>query len=57
MQPKRKYDLGFEEIEDVSMYNDFTPIVTVNDDYGGPELILVGKEQINHYIKTGEILE
>jgi len=57
MQPKRKYDLGFEEIEDVSMYNDFTPIVTVNDDYGDPELILVGKEQINHYIKTGEILE
>lgn len=55
-EEKRRYCLGFEEIEDDSMYEDFTPIIEINDDYGDLEIRLVGKEMINHYIKTGEIL-
>lgn len=54
----RRYDLGFEELdEDMSMYEDNTPIITINDDYGFPEIRLVGREEINHYIKTGKILK
>lgn len=56
MRKQRRYDLGFTEIEDDSMYDNHTPIITINDDYGELELTLVGKEAINHYIKTGEIL-
>jgi len=57
MTKKKRYCLGFEEIEDDSMYDNYTPIITINDDYGNLELTLIGKEQINHYIKTGEILK
>lgn len=54
----RRYDLGFEELdEDMSMYEDNTPIITINDDYGEPEVRLVGREEINYYIKTGKILK
>jgi len=56
MYKDKRYCLGFEEIEDDSMYNDNTPIIEINDDYGEPYIRLVGKEAINHYIKTGEIL-
>ena len=57
MKKSRRYDLGFEEIdEDCSMFNDYTPIITINDDHGDLEITLTGREMINHYIKTGEIL-
>lgn len=57
MRKPRRYDLGFEQLEeDLSMYEDYTPIIIVNNDYGEPELVLTGREMINHYIKTGEIL-
>jgi hypothetical protein len=56
MYKDKRYCLGFESIEDDSMYNDNTPIIEINDDYGEPYIRLVGKEAINHYIKTGEIL-
>ena len=52
----RRYNLGFDEIIDTSMYNDYTPIITINDDEGDLAVTLIGKEAINHYIKTGEIL-
>lgn len=55
-EEKPRYHLGFEELEDDSMYENFTPIIEINDNYGNPEIILIGKEMINHYIKTGEIL-
>jgi len=51
------YNLGMDEIgEDCSMFNDYTPIITINDDYGDLQITLTGREMINHYIKTGEIL-
>lgn len=56
MRESRRYDLGFTEIEDVSMYIDYTPIITINNDDGELVVTLTGKEAINHYIKTGEIL-
>jgi len=56
MHSKRRYYIGFEEIESTDMYEDNTPIIEINNDYGELEFKLVGKEQINHYIKTGEIL-
>lgn len=54
--PKRRFNLGFDEIIDTSMYNDYTPIITINDDWGDLRITLTGAEEINHYIKTGEIL-
>lgn len=57
MYKDKRYCLGFEQIEeDCSMFNDYTPIIEINDDYGDLYIRLVGREAINHYIKTGEIL-
>lgn len=48
---KEYHYLGFSEIEDDSMYEDNTPIVIITDRFGDVIRELIGKEEINNYIK------